>query len=158
MSRNITDRELGIQKFNIRTPADVDVAIHSLARQEHRSKNNMYVALLKEALGGRGIVFDAKNNRLPDEAIGGGRVYLSVDRGNPAFYGEQVVVFKEAHFNLPDEEGIHVTIEWQDSNGRGHTRLVELEELEPYWYIPKRRAQAVEGEFKTASAVPKELL
>lgn len=159
MSRNgTTDRELGVQKFNIRNPTDIDTAIHQLSRQEHRTKNNLYVVLLKEALAARGVVFDESNRRLPDEAVGGARVYLPIDRNNPAFYGEQVVITAEFHMHLPDEEGIHCTIEWQDDKGKDHTRLVALDELEPYWYIPRRRAVAEESSFKTASHIPKELL
>lgn len=159
MSRNGTaDRDLGIQKFNIRNPTDIDTAIHQLSRQEHRTKNNLYVVLLKEALAARGIVFDEDNRRLPDEAIDGGRVYLAIDRNNPAFLGGQMVITKEFHLDLPDEEGIHATIEYRDSQGKQQTRLVALEELEPYWYIPRRRFKLNDEDFKTASHIPKDLL
>lgn len=149
MSRgNKTDAELGIKKFVLRQPLDLDEEISQLAKEEHRAKNKMMLILLREALVARGI---------HSEEPAPTKVVLPMEKSGPLFWGEQMAYLDAVHLELPDEDGIQCTISFKDAHGVQQTRLVALDELEPYWYYVRRTGTAPKYDLNV-SPVPKELL
>lgn len=151
-----TDHQLGIQKFVIRTPISIDLAIVECAGQESRTKNSMYVTLLKEALAARGVHFDRNNLRVQplDKAE---PITIPIGVNNPAWCSDVLVEVKAIHVHLPDEDEVMASVQFPGVDGGLRTRLVPLVTLRPFTYTPKQLIQDEAG-YKEASPIPKNLL
>lgn len=156
-SRRKSDSEMGIQKFVIRNPKEIDQAIAEFAANERRPKNSMYIELLLEALANRGAHFNNQNERIESPEPEPTKVVLPMEKSGPLFWGDQMAYLDAVHLDLPDEDGIQCTISFKDAQGVQQTRLVALDELEPYWYYVRRTGTAPKYDLNV-SPVPKELL
>lgn len=151
-----TDHQMGIQKFVIRAPVSIDLAIVECGAKGRRNKNSMYLTLLKEALAARGIHFDNNNLRV-QSLVNAEPITMPIGVGNPAWCGEVLVEVKTIHVHLPDEDEVMASVQFPGVDGGLRTRLVPLVTLHPFTYIPKQLIRDESG-FQTASPIPQNLL